>query len=292
MNTSRAPIRSLRRSSDEPQDARELDLLGEGVAHLDQGLELTRPARRGLVQTRVLDRDGRLRREERDDVLVLLGELAVGLLGQVQVPVGDAAEHDRHPQERRHRRVVRREADRVRMLGEAAEAQGLRVADEHSEDAAPARTVADLPLGLLVDAGHEEALEACPGGVDHTERRVARAGQPRRRLHDPLEHGVEGQLGRDDDARLDELPEPRLHARIIENDEGRPKGRPSPRAESPLSWSAPASVQSQALRPRPCAAPRRSRAPGTRCPSAGARRRPRSRTARAARPCRTCSARS
>ena len=52
-----------------------------------------------------------------DELLVLLGEvLAAGLLGQVEVAVGDAAQQDRHAEERAHRRMVRREADRARVL--------------------------------------------------------------------------------------------------------------------------------------------------------------------------------
>ena len=80
---SRRATRSSRRSS--------VGLRRERVADLVQRLELPRPLRRRLVQPGVLDRDGRLRGEQRDDLLVLLGEvLAARLLGQVEVAVGDA----------------------------------------------------------------------------------------------------------------------------------------------------------------------------------------------------------
>ena len=94
----------------------ELRLAGQRVPDLGQRLELRQPARRRLVQARVLDRDRRLRGEQRDELLVLGGEvLAALLLGQVEVAVGDAAQEDRHAEERPHRRVVRREADRARV---------------------------------------------------------------------------------------------------------------------------------------------------------------------------------
>ena len=50
------------------------------------------------------------------ELLVDVGEhLAVGLVGQVEVAVDDAAEPDRHAEERRHRRVAGREPEAVGM---------------------------------------------------------------------------------------------------------------------------------------------------------------------------------
>ena len=60
---------------DEVEQAVEIGLGRERVADLVQRLELPRPARRRLVQARVLDRDRRLRREQLDELLVLLGEV-------------------------------------------------------------------------------------------------------------------------------------------------------------------------------------------------------------------------
>ena len=48
--------------------------------------------------------------------------------------------------------------------------------DQHAEDAAAARQVADRALRLLVDAGGEEALELLAALVEHADRGVARAG--------------------------------------------------------------------------------------------------------------------
>ena len=52
-----------------------------------------------------------------DELLVDVGEhVAAGLLGEVEVAEHLVADQDRHPEERRHRRVVRREAVAVGVL--------------------------------------------------------------------------------------------------------------------------------------------------------------------------------
>jgi hypothetical protein len=69
--------------------------------------------------------------EELGELFVLLGEaLAAFLLGQVEVAVGDSAEQDRDAEEGPHRRVVAREPDRARVVGDVVETQGTRFADE------------------------------------------------------------------------------------------------------------------------------------------------------------------
>ena len=83
-------------ADDEIEQPVEIGLGGERVPDLFQRLELARPAGRRLVEPRVLDRDRGLAGEQRDELLVLLGEvLAALLLGQVEVAVGDAAQQDR-----------------------------------------------------------------------------------------------------------------------------------------------------------------------------------------------------
>ena len=59
---------AARRSAEQ---RRQLRLAGDRVADLGQRLELAQPARRRLVQARVLDRDGGLGGEQRDELLVL-----------------------------------------------------------------------------------------------------------------------------------------------------------------------------------------------------------------------------
>ena len=52
---------------------------GERVADLVERLELAQPARRRLVEPRVLDRDGGLRGEQLRQLLVLVGEVDAAL---------------------------------------------------------------------------------------------------------------------------------------------------------------------------------------------------------------------
>jgi hypothetical protein len=191
----------LHAARDEVEERAELDLRCERVPDLVERLELTKPAGRGLVEPRVLDRDGGLRREELGELLVLLRELgAVLLLGEVKVAVGDAAQHDRHAEERAHGRVVAREADRPRVLGDVVEAERLRVTDEHSQEPAPPWELADRRVRLGIDARREEPLEALSGAVDHAERGIARGRQLCCGRHDPLEQRVERELRRQSDA--------------------------------------------------------------------------------------------
>ncbi len=116
-----------------------------------------------LVQSRVLDRDRRLRGEELDDLLVVFRELRTAcFLGQVEVAVRDIAKQDRHAQEGPHRRVVRREPDRARIVGEVREAERFRVPDEHPQDAATLGELADRRMSLAIDPGREEPLQPYP----------------------------------------------------------------------------------------------------------------------------------
>ena len=125
-------------------------------------LELTRPTRRRLVEPGVLDRDRCLRGEERDELLVVIGEVAPFFLGQIEVPVRHAPQQHRDAEERVHRWMTRREPDRAGIFSEVCEPQRPRLADEDAEDPAPARKVADRRLRLFVDAGGDEALQRAP----------------------------------------------------------------------------------------------------------------------------------
>ena len=199
---------------DDCEERLELDLRGERVADLVQRLELAQPARRGLVQARVLDCDGGLRGEQLRELLVVLRELAaVALLRQVQVPVHDAAEQDRHSEEGLSSaggsEESRPSGGRRRCR---ARRERLRLSDDDAEKPAPDRLVADRRPRLVVHAGRQEPLEdACPRRVDDAERRVPRAGELRRSLDDPLEKGVERELGAQRDARVDEESQTVLH---------------------------------------------------------------------------------
>ena len=193
----------LQAARDEGEERLELELRDERVADLVQRLELPQPARRALVQPRVLDRDGGLRGEQLRQLLVLVGEVeAAGLLGQVEVAVRDAAEDDRQAEERLHRRVVRWKAHRTRVVRDFVQPQRLRVADQDAEDAAAVRKVADRRVRLGVDPRRQEPLERLAGLVDHAEGRVARAGDLRGRLDDALQQRIERELGAERDPRV------------------------------------------------------------------------------------------
>ena len=189
---------------DQLEQARQLDLARERRPDLVQRLELLRPGRRRLVQARVLDRHRRLARERPDELLILLGERPRLLLGQVEVAEGTAAEQDRHAEEAAHRRMVGREADRARVVGDRLQPQRARVGDQGAEDAAAAREVTDLGHRLGVDPGVDEALEPSSRLVDHAERRVAGAGQLGGSLGQLQQQIVERELRAQRDAGVDE----------------------------------------------------------------------------------------
>ena len=111
---------------------------------------------------------------------------AAVLLGEIQVSERDAAQHDRHTEKRPHGRVVRRKADRPRVLAEILEPQRLRVAYQHAEDPPSSRQVADRSMRLRVDAVRQEALEARACLVDDAQGRVARARELRSGLDELL----------------------------------------------------------------------------------------------------------
>src|SRR5262249_2268155 len=153
-------------------------LADQRVGDLVQRLELAKPARRRLVQSRVLDRDRSLGGEQLRELLVLVGEvLAALLLGEIEVPVGDAAKQNRYAEEGPHGRMMRWKPDGARVIADLSQAKRFRVADQHAEDAAPAWGVSDGLMRRFVDSRRQEPLELLPSPVDHPERRVTRAGE-------------------------------------------------------------------------------------------------------------------
>ena len=97
-----------------------------------------------FVQSGVLDRQAGGGGQADRELLVDVGEhLTVGLVGQVQVAVHDAAQPDRHPEERRHRRVPRREPEAVGMGVQVGQPQRLRFEDQQAEDAVALGTSTD-----------------------------------------------------------------------------------------------------------------------------------------------------
>ena len=95
---------------DEPQGLVRVGAGQQRGADLVGRLQPALPAAGLLEQPRVLDRDAGGRGERLDDRLVVGGEVAAALLGQVEVAEDLVPDPDRDAEEGVHRRVVRREA--------------------------------------------------------------------------------------------------------------------------------------------------------------------------------------
>ena len=106
--------------------------------------------------------------------------------------------------------MVSRKPDRSRVIRNVVETQCLRFSDQDSEESATPRKVADRGVRLVIDPSRHEPLEPLARHVDHPERRIPGAGQARRSLREKLKERVEGQLGAERDARVDQ------HAQTIE----------------------------------------------------------------------------
>src|SRR5207249_5662967 len=113
-----------------------------------------------VVQTRILDRDRRVRREQYGYGLVFAVELfGVDLLGEVQVAEHLAPAPDWNPEERFHRRMVGREPIALGVAIDVRGADRLWLADDQAEQPATLRQVADaVTLGLRHPRRDELAL--------------------------------------------------------------------------------------------------------------------------------------
>ena len=103
--------------------------------------------------------------------------------------------------------MVRREADRARVVGDRVQQKRFCVFDQDAKNAAPPRQCTDCGMQLGVDAGRQETLELVAGLVDDAERRIAGAGQSGSRLDQLLQQGIEGLLRAERDAGVDEAAE-------------------------------------------------------------------------------------
>lgn len=168
-----------------------------------------------LVEAGVLDRDSGCDGEARDQLLVELGELRpCGLLGEVEVPEHLTTDEDRHPEERGHVGVVGWEPRRFRVSRQVGQAQRSRVDDEDAEDAVTFGQVADLAVGLVVDAHRQELGQPRARRVEHAESAVARIDEVRGQLDDARQGLGEVEARSDGDDRVEQLPQTvRFHAR-------------------------------------------------------------------------------
>jgi hypothetical protein len=90
------------------------------------------------------------------------------------------------------------------VIGDVPQSERVCLSDQQPEDASPVGKVTDRGALLGRDpSGHE--VDQLPIGSDYPQRRVAGPGQLDSQLDDPLQHRVEIVLGRQLDARPDQL---------------------------------------------------------------------------------------
>ena len=188
-----------------------VEVTGDPFAFIEQ------PGGAGLlVEAGVLDGQTRRGGQPDRELLIDVGEhLAVGFVGEVEVAVDDAAEPDRHAQERRHWRVAGREPEAVGMGVQIGEAQWLRVEDQQPEDAVALGTGSDAGRLVLAEADRDELPQPGPRLVQHPQRRVAGVDQLRTDLGDAPQRVGEGLLGSDRHHRV-EQPQQLLRAGELE----------------------------------------------------------------------------
>jgi len=139
-----------------------------------------------LVQPGVVDGDRCGGRERDRQLLVDVREdFAIELVVHVQ----------RDAQEAVHRRMVDREPVAVRVLGEIWQPQRLGRRDQHPEDAAPLRQVADRSSAGVVDPDGDELDQRRLRRIDDAEGRVACTDQFTTGVHDVGQQHRELEIG-------------------------------------------------------------------------------------------------
>src|SRR5438105_3069461 len=158
-----------------------VELAREPVPLLDDG-ELSAP----LVQARVLDRDGRVRGERLDQLLVGVrehGAAAALLVGEIEGADHVALRDDRHAEEGAHARVRFGPALEALVLLDVREAEARRRLEHRAEEPVLARQLADRVPLLLRHPRGDEVREAALA-VGHADRRVARPRELPRRVRE------------------------------------------------------------------------------------------------------------
>ena len=164
---------------------------------LDQGLEVGPRAPLAAVRARVGDRGRGLGREQRQHLLVVVGErLAVGLLGEEEVADVLAPVAHRRALEGPRERPGGRDAERADVAREVGEPQRPRQLAQVLEQAAAVGPGEQLLLFLGREAREEEVLGR-PPLVDGGDDAVAGAGELAGALDDLAEHGVDVEGGVD-----------------------------------------------------------------------------------------------
>ncbi len=96
------------------------------------------------------------------------------------------------------------------MIADRGDPQRLRAVDQHAEDAAATRQVADQAMRLGIDATRDEALELAAVTIEDPERGVVRAGDPTGGLQNPVEHSFWIELREQVASDVDQATQPLL----------------------------------------------------------------------------------
>ena len=171
---------------------------GPGIEHhhpdrggVDQGLQVGPGPLLVAVGARVGDRRRRLRGEQRQHLLVLVGErLPARLLAEEEVADMDAAAAHRHRQQGLRQRELFGVADRADVAGQVRQSQCPRQVPEVLEERVSVRPRLHLPALFVRQAGGDELLDLA-GIVDRRDHPVTRAGQRPTAFDDLAQHGVE-----------------------------------------------------------------------------------------------------
>ena len=170
-------------------------LLADDVVQLQRepvalGQDRQLPA--ALVQARVGDRDRCVCGEQLDQLLVELVERVGALLfGQIEGADDLVAGPDRNSEERPHVRVpARPPAAEAGIVVDVLRAVGAAGLEHRAEHPVGARQRAHRLDQLVAHPGDQKAPESA-APVRDPERRIARAGELARRVHEPLQYLVD-----------------------------------------------------------------------------------------------------
>jgi hypothetical protein len=108
-----------------------------------------------------------------------------------------------------------RKAVAVRILANVAQTQWVRVGDQESEYAAPARQVADRGPRLLVDPDGQELLELRPFLVENAERGIASSGDLACDRQSSIQDGLRIKLGNERSPRAQNSPPPDSRRSVV-----------------------------------------------------------------------------
>jgi hypothetical protein len=150
---------------------------------------------RSRAAERSTDRDRRPVGQDRDGLHVGVVEVARRLFGEVEVAPRLTADDQRGAQERRHRRMPGGEPVGARVRAHIGQHERARIVDQHAENPATARKIADRCVRRRIHAARQKPLERTTIGSEHADRGVAGARELACGLEQPLEDNLQIELG-------------------------------------------------------------------------------------------------